>query len=79
VQLSGTLAIKNHPTNLEHFTSSVPRGQVFAGAPNVIAGVGGELRLGSWAALVPQLQLPLTAAPVRYGMIFGLGVRAVIE
>ncbi|HEY3353475.1 MAG TPA: hypothetical protein VGQ83_09520 [Polyangia bacterium] len=79
VRLTASAAVKNHPTNIESFRSLTPRGEVYSGPLNVIVGLGGEFRLGSWCSLVPQLQIPVTAEPVRYGMIFGLGVRATLE
>ena len=73
-----TGAIKNHPTNMATFESAFPDGEVSSGRVNVLTGVGAEIQLGEWLSVVPQLQIPLTERPVRYGPIFAVGARATL-
>jgi hypothetical protein len=69
-------ALQTHPTNRRDFTSTRPRGEVYMGAPNLILGIGFEMDANDWLSLLPQLHWPATAAPVRYGPIITLALRA---
>jgi hypothetical protein len=69
------VGVQNHPTNIREFDSATPEGEVDMGPANLVASVGTEVHLSEGFSVIPQIQLPVTAAPVRYGPILGIGLR----
>ena len=70
-----TLVGQTHPTNQERFESTETDAQVEMGRANLIAALGAEIHVTEGFSFVPQIQWPVTAMPVRYGPILGLGLR----
>ncbi|MCA9580624.1 MAG: hypothetical protein KC416_02440, partial [Myxococcales bacterium] len=68
--------VQNHPTNAESFKTNTPgEAEVTMGDPNLIVTLGGEFSIGEWFSLIPTLQYPVTANPLRYGPIVTAGFR----
>lgn len=76
VRLFASGAVANHPTNREEFDSDTEavHADVDFGPANVTVGLGAEIDV-AWLSFVPYVQWPVTADPVRYGPIVGLGIR----
>lgn len=70
-----TFGVQNHPTNVERFDTTELEPEVQSGPINLLVAVGAELHLTRWLSLVPQVQWPVTAEPVRYGPILSFGLR----
>ena len=66
---------QTHPTNQERFASGDTDAEVEMGPLNLLASIGVEIELVEGFSVIPQLQVPITARPVRYGPILGLGLR----
>lgn len=73
------LALQTHPTNQQSFSSNSTSAAVYVGAPNLLIDAGMEVGFTDWLRGVVNVTVPATAAPVRYGPIIGLGLRAVFE
>jgi len=71
------LAFQNHPTNIGDFETidRTPEVEPDEGPVNFLVGAGADIVLTDWLSLVPQIQTSVTARPVRYGPIFGIGLR----
>lgn len=74
--LGGVVSMQNHPTNVERFTSDAADAEVQDGPLNVIVGANVEVRIVPWLSAIAELSWPVTAEPVRYGPIVGVGLRA---
>ncbi len=75
VGLWGGVVTQTHPTNTAQLTSTTIDANVRSGPLNPIVVLGADLHLGSHVSIVPEVSLPVLAAPVRYGPIVSVGLR----
>jgi hypothetical protein len=75
IRLLASVGIRNHPTNAAERIDTDIGAKVESGPANVLVGIGAELQVTEGLSFVPQVQWPVTADPIRYGPIIGLGIR----